>query len=160
MATPSDTRVIGDGFHQGRFQTLSVSNGATIGPSVTLPAADAFTGDYGTLTNNPIDVGGAYITGGAQITDMRILAVVAPVTTQGTATVYATAGGTSTGTAIFSRITSVQVSGVLANVTTFNGVMCTVKSVSADLKTIVVYASSNGAPAAIGTRLYVLVHGS
>ena len=137
-----------------------MSNGATIAPSVALPAAGAFTGDYATLTSTPIAAAGAYVTGGTQITNMRILAVEVPVTNAGQATVYATVGGTAAGTAIFKNISSVQVSGILANVQAYNGLICTVKSVSGDLKMIVVYASSNGSVVPVGTRLYVVVHGS
>lgn len=160
MTTPTNVTRIGDSGSRGLFSGLTVSEGATIAPSVKLPAAEAFTGDYATLTGTPIATVGTYGTGGVQINNMQIFACNAFVGSGGTTVVNATVGGTASGAAIFSNVSSVQVMCMLFNAPTTGGVLNTVRSVSPDLKQITIYSIlANGNTVAAGTRLFVLVHG-
>lgn len=160
LATPNNISSIGDGSNRGSFSGLMVSGGATIAPSVRLPAAAAFTGDYATLTGTPIATVGTYGTGGVQINDMQIFACNAFVGSGGATVVNATVGGTAGGAAIFSNISSIQVMALLSTAQTNGGVLSTVRIVSSDLKQITIHSILGiGGTAPSGTRLFVLVHG-
>lgn len=113
--------------------TEVTANHASV-PVLTMSAASAFTGNYSSLSGQPVQ---SVQNGGGQLLNTKIFTATAVTVSNGTVTFYPTSTGTSTGAPLFTQITTIQCS-PWANTSTATSIPNIAgKYVSADLSTLV-----------------------
>ena len=103
-------------------------------PVITMSAAAAFTGNYSTLSGQPVQ---SVQNAGTQLLNAKLFTATALTVANGTVTFYPTSTGTSNGTPLFSQITTIQCS-PWANTSTATSIPNIAgKYVSSDLSSVV-----------------------